>query len=117
MLGMCLFLASCATAIRPTWVHALNAEETEVVKQIVSSHLVDPYSAHWSAMTATRREADGSVTVCGMVDSKYASGAYSGMLPYRVLLKGGASRLISLSPISMLAAPTGMRGCSAYAGE
>lgn len=80
------------------WMHELTPQDVQITKDTVSAHLLDPRSAHWGHMTAVRDSAYGDVTVCGMVNSKAINGGYPGMRPYRVVLQGGSSQLVSLAP-------------------
>lgn len=97
LVAVSLALSGCST-IESGWIHELTPADIEITKATVSAHLLDPRSAHWSHMIAVRDNAYGDVTVCGMVNSKAINGGYPGMRPYRVLLQGGSSQLVSLAP-------------------
>jgi hypothetical protein len=70
---------------------ALSPQELETVKNGILAQLKDPDSAKFGIMIAGT-ERDGSLLICGLVNSRNSFGGYTGALPFQMILVNGTSR-------------------------
>jgi hypothetical protein len=88
-------LSGCASqqwtpppAPAPSKPYSLTASDIKTIEGSVAYRMKDPSSTQFRNVVAVQK-ADGSVAVCGEVNSKNSFGAYNGFSPFSGYLKNG----------------------------
>src|SRR4051812_27370730 len=94
----CVSTKAKTSSPRIDGIATLTAAQTKALQEGVKGRLKDPDSARFGELAAGNMK-DGSIHVCGLVNSKNSYGGYTGMAPYSANING--------TEVSQINGPTG----------
>lgn len=96
-------LAGCATekwqpppVEAPGKMHSLTPAELKMVQDAVQYRMKDPSSTTFRNIGAVQKP-DGSIRVCGEVNSKNSFGGYSGFMPFSGTISSGSFSIMTIA--------------------